>query len=437
MSALFFLRSRGGAESRSRYQSDDLLFLHTLQQLNIKANLYELRDSASRQKIFIPPQIVSVAKVDRSTLTSTLTLTLMSKFYIDPDISKAKTIDTEFYTSEEIFELSKERIFASSWQYSANTNQISSAGSAYPFNLLEDYLGEPLILTKDLDNQIHCLSNVCTHRGNLLVYEPCSSVKMMTCKYHGRAFQLDGTFKFMPEFKEVENFPTEEDNLTILPVFQWGKMIFTQLTTGLQPDLYFGEMMERLRGFPFDKMVYHPELSKEFRFQANWALYCENYLEGFHIPFVHAGLNESLDFGSYQTEIFKYSSLQLGVAKVGEFVFDLPESSKDYGHHIAAYYFWVFPNMMFNVYPWGLSLNIVEPISISESKVKFHTFIWDEDKYNKGAGSDLDTVEFEDEEIVVNVQKGIRSRFYNHGRYSVKREQGTHHFHSLLANALN
>ena len=41
--------------------------------------------------------------------------------------------------------------------------------------------------------------------------------------------------------------------------------------------------------------------------------------------------------------------------------------------------------------------------------------------------------ELEDEEVVQNVQKGIRSRFYKHGRYSVKREQGTHHFHSLIA----
>jgi choline monooxygenase len=201
--------------------------------------------------------------------------------------------------------------------------------------------------------------------------------------------------------------------------------------------MYFGKMMDRLKGFPFDKIQYHPELSREFKFTANWALYCENYLEGFHIPFVHAGLNALLDFGNYHTELFPYANLQVGIAKPGEMCFDLAEDSKDYGQNIAAYYFWVFPNMMFNVYPWGLSLNIVEPISVAESKVKFHTFIWNEDKYNQGAGSNLDIVEFEDEEIVINVQKGIRSRFYKNGRYSVTREQGTHHFHGLIADALN
>ncbi|MES1225150.1 MAG: SRPBCC family protein, partial [Bacteroidota bacterium] len=163
------------------------------------------------------------------------------------------------------------------------------------------------------------------------------------------------------------------------------------------------------------------------------ALYCENYLEGFHIPFVHAGLNTVIDFGNYTTELFQYSNLQLGIAKDEDDCFNLPASSPDHGKKIAAYYFFVFPNMMFNFYPWGLSLNIVKPVSISESKISFLTFILEPEKFNKGAGSGLDTVEMEDEEVVENVQKGIRSRFYSHGRYSVTREQGTHHFHRIIA----
>jgi choline monooxygenase len=140
-----------------------------------------------------------------------------------------------------------------------------------------------------------------------------------------------------------------------------------------------------------------------------------------------------LDFGEYTTEVFHYSNLQLGIGKKGDVCFDLPASSPDYGKEIAAYYFWVFPNLMFNFYPWGLSINIVQPISVSECKVSFLSYVSDERKLNSGAGSGLDTVELEDEEVVEHVQKGIRSRFYTHGRYSVKREQGTHHFHSLIA----
>ena len=120
-----------------------------------------------------------------------------------------------------------------------------------------------------------------------------------------------------------------------------------------------------------------------------------------------------------------------------EEVFDLPKGHEDEGQAIAGYFFWLYPNIMFNFYPWGLSLNIVAPMSVDQTRVTFKTYILDENKYNQGAGSDLHTVEMEDEAIVEWVQKGTKSRAYTHGRYSAVRETGPHHFHRLLAMALN
>ncbi|HEY2726406.1 MAG TPA: aromatic ring-hydroxylating dioxygenase subunit alpha [Parafilimonas sp.] len=356
----------------------------------------------------------------------------MTSFFIDADIAKAKTIDTDFYTQQKFYEEAKEKIFAPSWQFIGDTDAIKNFGDAYPFILLESYLNEPLLLTKDYQNKIHCLSNVCTHRGNLIVYEQCK-LNNLKCRYHGRQFSLDGKFISMPEFKEVENFPTADDNLHNLSLKQWGKLLFTNLSAKISFDDFFVEMIQRMQWFPINQLQFKPEFSKDYYADANWALYCENYLEGFHIPFVHAGLNQVLDFGEYTTEVFKYSNLQLGIGKKGDVCFNLPQTSPDYGREIAAYYFWVFPNMMFNFYPWGLSINVVEPIEVSKCKIRFLTYVSDESKFEQGAGSGLNTVELEDEEVVQNVQKGIRSRFYKHGRYSVKREQGTHHFHSLIA----
>jgi choline monooxygenase len=199
----------------------------------------------------------------------------------------------------------------------------------------------------------------------------------------------------------------------------------------------FVDMMKRLDWLPLEDFVFQRGLSKDYYVNAHWALYCENYLEGFHIPFVHAGLNAVIDYGEYVTELFPYSSLQLGIAKQNEDCFELPEHSADYGKNVAAYYFWVFPNMMFNFYPWGLSINIVQPQGIDRTKISYLTYMWKEEHYNRGAGRDLDKVETEDEEIVQHVQSGIRSRFYTHGRYSVTREQGTHHFHRLIAQFMN
>ena len=253
----------------------------------------------------------------------------------------------------------------------------------------------------------------------------------------------------MPEFKEVKDFPSKADDLVSLPLFQWGKWLFTSLNASSHslppsspssneflfpsPNEFWKEIQTRMSWLPLDDFIFRPELSRDFTVKAHWALYCENYLEGFHIPFVHAGLNAVIDFGNYTTELFTYSNLQLGIAKDEEDCFDLPPFSPDYGKKVAAYYFYVFPNMMFNFYPWGLSVNIVKPVSPQETKVSFLTYIADESKFNKGAGSGLDAVEMEDEEVVEAVQQGVKSRFYSYGRYSPTREQGTHHFHRIMA----
>ena len=360
----------------------------------------------------------------------------MQNYFVHNDISLAKTIHKDVYTSEIVFAEMKEKIFSKGIHYVGDTDILPVSGSVVPIVILEAYLDEPVIMVRDKNDTYTCLSNVCTHRGNLIVTEPCK-VSQLRCRYHGRTFGMDGKLVFMPEFKEVQNFPCQEDNLPALPVFLWGKLLFISLEKTTDPLIYFKDMMDRMSFFPIDKMAKRDDLSRDYVINANWALYCENYLEGFHIPFVHHGLSEVLDFSDYETELYyPYSCLQLGVAKTKEGTFDLPEDSPDYGRNIAAYYFWVFPNIMFNFYPWGLSINIVQPLAVDKTKVSFISYVYDESLRNTGAGADLDRVEQEDEAIVENVQKGIRSRFYNHGRYSVTKERGTHHFHSLLAHFL-
>lgn len=355
----------------------------------------------------------------------------MSRFFIDPDIAQARTLDTAFYTDAALMAASKESLFASSWQFIGAESVVPSPGCAHPFTLLEGSLNEPLVLTRADDGVVRLLSNVCTHRGKVVVEHACQ-LAQLRCRYHGRQFKLDGRFSSMPEFKEVRDFPSPSDDLAGQKLFAWKKLLFASLGDR-SPLPFLHDMMDRLAWLPVEEFVLRPELSKDYTVKAHWALYCENYLEGFHIPFVHAGLNAVIDFGHYTTELFPRSSLQLGIAKDDEDCFDLPRASPDFGKKVAAYYWFVFPNLMFNFYPWGLSVNVVKPVGLAETKVSFLTYVWKPEKFNTGAGSGLDTVELEDEDVVESVQFGIRSRFYRHGRYSVTREQGTHHFHRIIA----
>ena len=358
---------------------------------------------------------------------------------IDPDISRASTLPGFAYRDPDIFAAQRERVFAPSWQFIGDESLARIPGQVHPFTLLESMLDEPLMLTRDFDDQVHCLSNVCTHRSNTIVEGPCN-LRTLRCRYHGRRFKLDGSFDFMPEFEGTKEFPSERDNLTELPIERWGPLFFTSVgcdgtrtsfATIMQP------MFDRVGRLPLHNFRFDASRSREYFVNANWALYVDNYLEGFHIPFVHASLAETLDYGSYSTELFPWCNLQFGIASEGEPAFDGEHTPGDAGKHVAAYYWWVWPNTMFNFYPWGLSINVVRPLAVDRTRVSFLSYVWDESKLSSGAGAGLDRVEREDEAIVEAVQQGVKSRYYTSGRYSPTREQGVHHFHRLMANALN
>lgn len=94
----------------------------------------------------------------------------MKPFHVDPDIRKAETLPAEFYTRDEVFEASKDRVFAKSWQWVGHApSQLPDPGSVAPVTLLGGMIDEPLLLSRQPDGEVRCLSNVCTHRGNLLV----------------------------------------------------------------------------------------------------------------------------------------------------------------------------------------------------------------------------------------------------------------------------
>lgn len=357
-------------------------------------------------------------------------------FQIDPDISIAETLPASFYKDAEVFELLKEKVFLKTWQFVGDEQLVPRVEDVYPFILLDNYLTEPMVLTRDTSDEIRCMTNVCTHRGNLILHHP-GSQKKLKCMYHGRRFGLEGNFEHMPEFKEAKNFPRGCDDLHQFPVLKWGPLLFAGLSHDFPFDAVIEKMKERVYFLPIDEFRLDTSRSKDYLISSHWALYCDNYLEGFHIPFVHKDLNDALDYSAYTTEIYDHLNLQIGYADDDTELFDLPEGHPDFGKKVGAYYYWVFPNMMFNFYPWGLSINVVKPISPEKTKVSFLSYVYDESKIDNSAGALLDKVEREDEFVVEGVQKGIRSHFYQAGRYSPKMEKGVHHFHRLLVNFLN
>ena len=344
------------------------------------------------------------------------------KYCIDEDITVAETLPGKFYCDPAVYTAQLDRVFASSWQFvpvQPDDEEI------VPATLLAGSLDEPIVLLQS-DGETRALSNVCTHRAAVIVTET-QKGKVLRCGYHGRCFDKRGEFLSAPGFQGAKNFPSPAEDLPVLPLGKLGPLNFVSIDPLVSFERWLAPLKEKMPWFDWAQLPARSTTTERFTFDANWALYCENFLEGFHVPFVHPGLNTVLDLEAYDHELFEWGTLQTAKPSGDEPTF--PDGT-------SAHYYWFFPNLMLNFYPWGLSVNVVKPLGMGRTRVDFYSYVSDPSKRDVGAGADLGTVEMEDETVVQLVQRGVRARLYKRGRYAPKHERGVHLFHRLLLRQL-
>jgi len=338
---------------------------------------------------------------------------------IDPDIHRARGLPLNFYSSPQEFERQRRSLLSRSWHFLDATGALGpEAGAVLPLNFMPGSLDEPVVLVRDSDQGIRCLSNVCSHRAAQVVTSP-GVLKQLRCPYHGRCFSLTG------EVLRAPGFENPRGDLSELQLRRIGPLLFA----ALDPIDPFPKLDPRLSSLPWDDLQFDASASTQWEVNAHWMLYVENYLEGLHIPFVHPGLTGALDWKRYRYEQFDGGTLQIGLAAEGEPAFND-------GEGVAAWYLWLFPTTMLNVYPWGVSLNRVLPVGPMSTRIEFKTWVWRPELRDRGAGGGLDTVEREDEVVVESVQRGVRAARGRRAEYSPEHERGVHHFHRMVARYL-
>ena len=370
---------------------------------------------------------------------------------ISADITVARTPPSSFYASTAAFPAQREAIFtgARTWHYAPAVLDVEAHGDARAFTLLPGALDEPLLAVRD-GATTRVLSNACTHRAKELV-DPGAGVvstlgpgggvggPVIKCGYHGRRFGLDGGCRGGPGFKNM----LPGDDLPAAAMTMVGGIPFVNLAgpRAVPFDDLFGDVAARFAHLPFAGLVRDPSYARAFEVKAHWALYIENYLEGLHVPFVHPELNGVLSMQGYKTETFKNAVLVTGGARPEETLLMPPAPGDPSGARIAALYAWLWPNFMLNMYPWGVNVNTVVPLAHDRTRVEFWRFLWpgvlpaQADAASNLTGI-IDATEVQDDAVVESVARGLKSRFYQRGRYAPEWENGTHHFNRLLEAAL-
>ena len=318
---------------------------------------------------------------------------------------------TRLYAPEAFFE--QRRAFGADWQLARYTPS--------------DALWTPAEVGMDrvLLSEGRAYPNVCTHRAATLLDAPSSTLR---CPYHGRQFGPGGLLRVAPGCPAV---PYGED-LEPLATHPLGPWTFVR-SSGHRP---FPQLSRWLDGIPLETLRRDPTGDRVYTIKAHWALWVENYLEGLHVPFVHPGLRSALDLSAYRSEIDDRVVVQIGVARQEPYV-PLP-SGHPAGAQVGGLYLYVYPCTALNIYAWGVSVNAIEPVSATETRIHYQRWVWPgtpPEVQTAGAGGALEDVELEDDDIVERVACGVAQAAAHTGRlgaYVPGWEDGAQAFHQWL-----
>lgn len=338
-------------------------------------------------------------------------------------LERAQTIPSSWYVDPRFHDFDKECLFADTWQYVGYLDQVRKTGDYFLTTVAEN----PIIVVRGKDQKLRAFYNVCRHRGGPLAIED-GNCKALQCKYHGWTYLLDGSLRGVPEFDRVELFDRKDFGLIVVNLDVWAGLIFVNLSGHPEPlGAVFEGILERIA--PIDLSKRHFYRRVEYAIDCNWKVYVDNYLEGYHLPYVHPELCTLLDYRRYVTETYPTYSLQYSPFTDNENLYQVSRGE--------AFYYLVFPNFMLNILPGRLQINLVRPLAPNKCLVIFDYFYDDitSPEALKMIEEDInfsDKVQREDVEICERVQMGLQSRGYDRGRFSVKCEQGVYHFQSLL-----
>jgi choline monooxygenase len=336
----------------------------------------------------------------------------------EPDLARASTLPSRWYNDPAVLEAEQRAIFARTWQLVGRAEQVAEPGAYFTAQIAN----EPLLIVRGGDRELRALSNVCRHRAGPIAHGE-GKRPVLQCGYHGWTYALDGRLLATPEFEGVESFDRADVCLPRFRVEEWHGLIFVNLDANAPPLREFlGDLTTSFDGF----RDFHLAARKEWFLDCNWKVYVDNYLEGYHIPIVHPSLFRVLDYQRYRTETRGNYSIQHAPLRQGD---------------DRAEYFWLYPNLMLNVYPDNFSTNLIVPLGPTRTLTLFEWYFHNPDAPDVQARIDeqvafSDEIQLEDIAICEAVQRGLASSTYDRGRFSPQRENGVHHFHGLYARSM-
>ena len=330
-----------------------------------------------------------------------------------------RNLAPERYVDAEGFLHERERIFATTWQLLGPESDLDGAGD---YSAIE-VAGMKLMAVRGRDGRLRAFRNVCRHRGARILEEGVGRCNVLRCPYHNWVYDLDGTLRQAPWFGEEAGFDTTEWPLEEVSVDTWRGLVFVAVDPRESLEEQLGATVGELADTPVE--TYAATDRAHLVFDANWKIYTDNFVEGYHIPGIHPGFFESIDFETFRTE-------------AADNLVRMTASPRD-GLFYTGRWYWMWPNWTLSLFDGGMNTSRINPIDENRTEL-FYTFYF-ADSSPATADARRETIERnlavirEDFEVCIATHANYRTGGYTPGPLSPRHEQGVAWFQAKLTAA--
>ena len=346
------------------------------------------------------------------------------------------------YTSGAVQRLENERLFPESWVFVGLAHEMPNPGDVVPVTVA----GQPILLVRGHGGEITAFHNVCRHRGTTLVAEACHVDQVLTCPYHAWAYGLDGRLRATPHFDGYGShtpsaFDPTNFGLVSVRSFQWHDWLFVNLDGKAMPfEQYVTPLEQRLRDIEFDKVT--PLATLDFgTVNANWKLLMENFMEPYHVAFVHPKTAQGQPLRDHYTVVDGAClGCAVDVVTDEEGVGTAARASE--ALDMSARYLTLFPNFVLGVYvPDQLGVHLNTPLDAGQTHQRRVIYHVGRDTPSADSVESLSelwrNVHLEDHAIVERLQEGRASDVMESGGLlSPHWEDGVRRFQELVLEAI-
>ncbi|MEM7176440.1 MAG: SRPBCC family protein [Pseudomonadota bacterium] len=363
---------------------------------------------------------------------------------ITEEANRSFTLPSSWYTDPAIYEKEKDAIFYRTWQYVAHKSMFKEPGDYVTLRICD----QNVFVMMGRDHELRAFYNVCRHRAHELLSERSGNVKsVIVCPYHAWSYEREGGLRGARFSNERPGFDKRDYGLHEIRLEMFVDCVFVNLDDHARPLAEMAGEMEadiRARVPMLDQLEMvgtDTNLLGETRQAAGWKVVVDNYVECYHCHHAHPDFSSLICMDKYQVECGTYWSRQLGS--------DIRQQNTAYQVHeddelqTSAFWF-LWPNTTFNMLPGKgeMSVFAIRPIDAVTSSFEGHILSPD-GKVNQARANYASTVLGpEDIALCESVQRGLMSKGYSQGPIIVgdeasgQGEQGIHHFHRLVQEAM-